>query len=546
MNYTAVYAETRGRHAVFPQRPGVKTALVVWLLTLLVSFQYAPSVIDQRRDSGTFAYTGKVILDGGLPYVDAWDNKLPGVYYLDALAFALFGVNRWALWLTETTFVYLATLLMFWLILQAYRRRVLAWIGALLVLALARHPGLVSDVNFTEPYALLPQMMVWIAGYQFLRVPRPWSAFLIGFAAGAAMLFKQTTIGVALAFIPAMVVTAHPVVRQARRWLWLAVIALGGLTSLGSMAVYLALRGILMDAIEASFVAASEYHDWVSHGSVWIGHTLGTTLTASMFPLVFGPFLPFLVTGGVALARFARQHDHMSRQTRSDATLAAWSLLTFGCDLVLANITNRGYAHYYISLIPASVLLIVAGVPVIAEYTRRATGRRRTGALALWLYFVLVTSVPLWASLVRFRSAGWDVFRPERYDELATYVAHHTTPHDTVLVWGVDVVINFQSGRDSPTEYDYGYPLVVPNEETQDRIQAVIRDLEVRKPVMIVDTTFRDGTVVPPLNSALRIVWWVFGGRRDVADLEPIYQFVGDHCDMADQLKGAVIYRCKY
>jgi hypothetical protein len=546
MNYSAVYSQTRERHAVFARRPGVKTALVVWILTLLVSFQYAPSVIEQRRDSGTFAYTGKVILDGGLPYADAWDNKLPGVYYIDALAFALFGVNRWALWLTETFFVYLATLLMFWLILQAYRRTVLAWIGALLVMGLARHPGLVSDVNFTEPYALLPQMVVWIAGYQFLREPRPWSAFLIGFAAGVAMLFKQTTIGVALAFIPAMVITAHPVVRQAQRWRWLAVITLGGLTSLGSMAVYLATRGILMDAIKASFVAASEYHDWVSHGSVWIGHTLGTTLFASDFPLVFGPFLPFLVTGGVALARYARQHDYTDRRTKADATLAAWTLLTFGCDLLLANITNRGYAHYYISLIPETALLIVASLPVIANYTRRATGRKLAGVLSLWVYFVLVASVPLWASLVRFWAAGWDIFRPARYDELATYVAHHTTPHDTVLVWGVDVVINFQSGRDSPTEYDYGYPLVVPREDTQARIQDVVQDLKVRQPTMIVDTTFRDGTVVPPLNSALRIVWWVFGGRRDVADLEPIYQFVGDHCAMSDVVKGAVIYRCQY
>jgi len=74
----------------------------------------------------------------------------------------------------------------------------------------------------------------------------------------------------------------------------------------------------------------------------------------------------------------------------------------------------------------------------------------------------------------------------------------------------------------------------------------VISDLQAKKPKMIVDTTFRDGTRVTPLNSALRIVWWIFGGRRDVADLEPIYQFVGQHCTMTDEVKGALIYRCKY
>ncbi len=79
----------------------MKLVLAALVLVFVVSLQYAPSVSQQRRDSGIFAYTGKVITEGGLPYADAWDNKLPGVYYIDALAFLLFGTNLWALWLIE-------------------------------------------------------------------------------------------------------------------------------------------------------------------------------------------------------------------------------------------------------------------------------------------------------------------------------------------------------------------------------------------------------------------------------------------------------------
>ena len=79
----------------------MKLVLPALVLVFFVSLQYAPSVTSQRRDSGIFAYTGKVITEGGLPYADAWDNKLPGVYYIDALAFVLFGTNLWALWLIE-------------------------------------------------------------------------------------------------------------------------------------------------------------------------------------------------------------------------------------------------------------------------------------------------------------------------------------------------------------------------------------------------------------------------------------------------------------
>ncbi|HPP74756.1 MAG TPA: hypothetical protein PLU88_06495, partial [Armatimonadota bacterium] len=44
-----------------------------------------------NRDSGLFAYGGWRILHGALPYTDFFDNKLPGVFYINALAIQLFG-----------------------------------------------------------------------------------------------------------------------------------------------------------------------------------------------------------------------------------------------------------------------------------------------------------------------------------------------------------------------------------------------------------------------------------------------------------------------
>ncbi len=133
-------------------------AVIIGVLAVLISLQLAPSVIGQGRDSGTFAYTGWVIRNGGLPYVDAWDNKPPGVYYLDALAFELFGTSRWALWLIETIFIGLAALVTYNLLRRAFPQRVLAWTGVVIFLSYARHPVLIRDTNFTESFALLPQI----------------------------------------------------------------------------------------------------------------------------------------------------------------------------------------------------------------------------------------------------------------------------------------------------------------------------------------------------------------------------------------------------
>jgi 4-amino-4-deoxy-L-arabinose transferase-like glycosyltransferase len=538
---------TKARPKAFFSAHWIKLVLIALVLVFVISLQLAPSINDQRRDSGIFAYTGKIIAEGGLPYVDAWDNKLPGVYYIDALAFLLFGTNRWALWLIENFTLVVTAVILSRLLKQTFQERTKLWIGPLLLVMFVRHPGLISDVNFTEPYALLPQVVVFAAGYQFLRTSDYRWGFLIGFAAAVALLIKQTTVGVALMFVPAIVISRHPVLGTSARWRRLTVIVLGGLTCLGFAAVFLLANGILDDALDASFVAATSFHEWVSEGSSWIGGTIFTTMTATTFPLVFGPFLPFIAVGiGLAIRR-VRARPYPNRQAATDATLAIWAALTFGLDVVLANITNRGYAHYYVTPVPAAILLVMLSLPTMSRYAARGGFGIRLGVAALRLELVACfIMVPVVASLVRFWMADWSITGPERHKSLATYVTENTDLDDTVLVWGVDTAINFQSGRNSPTAYNYGYPLVVPDEESGENIRKMVKDLERNKPVMIVDTTLRDGDRIPPLNPLLRQLWWIEGGRRDIERLDPIYRFVESYCHVATEYDRAIIYRCRY
>lgn len=529
------------------RRPGgMMLAGLVLLLVFLVSLQLAPSVSDQRRDSGIFAYTGFIISEGGRPYVDAWDNKLPGVYFIDALAFAVFGSNRWALWLVENLTLFFAALVMIWLLRRVYQRRPEVWIGPLILVLLARHPALVNDTNYTEPYALLPQVAVLAAGYQLLRDPRPRWAFIIGFAAAVALLIKQTTIGVALAFIPALLLSRHPIVRSERRWRWLGIIIAGGLACLLPVALYLLIFGILDDAINASFVMSSSFHEWVGRESVWIGRTVLTTFTSGGFPLVFGPLLPFIGIGMVlAWKQSRRRPAEDDTEGMANATLALWVLLTFCVDLVLANITNRGHAHYYVTLLPSVTILLTMVIRAMSEVDQHPAWEKRVKQARMYLVAVLL-GVPLSASLVSFWHANWNIIGPERKPDIAQYVIEHTLIDDTVLVWGAATAINFQSGRKSPTQFHYAYPLIVPDYTTEEVIDEMVKDLRRNMPVLVVDTTLRDGDRIPPLDPARRRLWWMEGGRRDTADLAPIFQFVAGNCRIERTIEEVAIYRCYY
>ena len=532
------------------RRLGFKTRLLIalTLLALVVapSLQLAPTVIEQGRDSGIFAYTGKVIAEGGLPYRDAWDNKPPGVYYIDAFAFLLFGANRWAIWLIETISIFLTGGVLFALLSQVYEQRRMAWIGAGAFALLVRHPGLVSDTNFTEVYALLPQVICFWAGYQFLSRPERRWALLVGFSAGLAFLTKQTTVGMALAFIPAILLSRHEILRAKQRWLWLGATILGGLSSLAGAVLYLWVKGILGDAIDATFIAPMAFHNWVSREPASFVDTLIQTLTASTAPVVIGPLLPFLLIGMVAAGRQLLPRRLEPRGLSATQTLMVWAMLTFWADLVVTNPTSRGYGHYYVTLLPSMVLLVVFSVSVIARRGAPARLLGRMGRAALWMYlFLAVAGGAIGGTVYRLSTVDWEISGPVRNKTLTEYVMENTTPEDTVLVWGATTAINFQSDRNSPMPYHYGYPLIVPGYTTEEEIWQIARDLEMNMPTLILDSTMVDGDRIPPLDPDRRREWWAMGGRRDVANLGPIYQLVAKYCTFVREVEQTAIYRCQ-
>lgn len=526
-------------------------AAAVILLGTLLSLRLAPSVIRQGRDSGIFAYTGQVILEGGLPYRDAWDNKPPGVYYIDVLAFWLLGANRWALWWIDLGLVVCAGLVIWVLLRQVYEKPAPVWGGTLAFLFLSRHPGLVWDTDFSEVYALFPQALCFLLGFWLLRRPGYRTAFALGLVSSAVFLIRQTTIGISLAFIPALLVSAHPIYYDRRRWSLLAAVIGGGVLGLGCVALSLQAYGVLDDAWAATFVHPTAFHNWVSKGEgythVMPWDTLWVSMTKSAFlTVILRLVAPFLVFGVVAAVKGVQHRHYADHQAATRATVRLWAALAFGFDLALANLTNRGYEHYYVVLLPSLAVLIALCLTLI-PLLRPHLGRVYPLAVAvLVIYFIPVGYGPVKRSLDDLKAVNWNITGPVRNRPFSNYVLMHTQPDDMVFVWGAATNVNFQSGRRSPTRFHYAYPLIVPGFTPPEWIQEVVNDLEENQPVLIVDTTLIDGDRIPPLDPQLREVWWAHGGRRDVPDLEPLYDFVNEHCSIVARLGSPVVYRCTY
>lgn len=549
-----------------PSKDKLVILILALILTLLLFIPIAPSMVDQGRDSGIYAYTAKVIVeDGGLPYRDAWDNKPPGIYYIDAVAFYLFGVNRWSVWLIEWAFILVATLALVWIVDTLYRKTWLSILSLLLFILLARHRALVGHGNLTESYALLPQMLCLAFGLQFLRQPSSKWGILLGFSASVAFLIKQSTIGVALSFIPAILISNHPVWRSSRRWHWLGSMIAGGLAGLGATALYLWANGILDDAIDASFIGASDFHNWVSRESVPMWETLPSTLTSGTFQDVFLPYMPFVIIAVLITLghRFAKlqtpspSSDVNPRLSKQDyTTFLIWIALMFCADIAILNPTNRAYSHYYITLVPSVVIMIIVCLNWLVSWRKfdnLPVQRLANIPLQRWVISGVALYLFIWYGsgafmhISKFNQREGDLFGPEVVEKTAEFIEENTDPDDTVFVWGASTDLNFQSDRESPTVFHYAYPLIVPGYTEEEDLETLLEDLEENEPAMIVDSAVSDGDRVPPLGVYDRAEWVAEGGRTDTFDLEPLFEFVADHCQRLGIYDDeAAIYVCHY
>ncbi len=76
-------------------------ALLLALAVLSVLRQANPLYNFPSLDNGYYLYIGQQILAGKTPYVDMWESKPPGIFYVNALGLWLGRGSRWGVWALE-------------------------------------------------------------------------------------------------------------------------------------------------------------------------------------------------------------------------------------------------------------------------------------------------------------------------------------------------------------------------------------------------------------------------------------------------------------
>jgi hypothetical protein len=411
------------------------------------------------RDQSIFEWFGGVILDGGVPYRDAWDLKGPLSYYVYALAMAVFGRHEYTIRILDLA----AILTCCWLL----RRLVMRLNGAerfgancaAIFFALTYLGG--GFWNTAQPDAWAGMLILIVV---MLLLHPPWKAHWTlavagGIVALATLLKPSFLIFLAL---PLFFPTRQPA-NVARTAAALAACLVAFVSILVATMLSLSrVSGGLQDFADVlCFI-------FVSHSTVETRHPL---VELSEFPgmlLRLGLLIPtVLVPFGIVLLRRAGPGFEAR-------VIAAWVVLA-----LLAVVAQGKYWFYHWT--PAMIALAPI-VGVVVTHFARQTAREsltplRDGAVLVVACLATIAPPAVRALLHSYAWPGYilgiqdraqysthftapDGWSYPKFTRLAGYISDHSGPNDTVLMWGWDLLVNELSERKPPTRFGFSYPLV--------------------------------------------------------------------------------------
>lgn len=531
---------------------------VILLSILLLQIPLAPGQTPMGTDSGAFAYIGRRILEGDILYVDVFDHKPPGVYWINALALHLFGNSLWSIWLFQGLWNGL-TALLFFLVIRGKMRMFSAFAGTLVLLFTLYYPDYYSSGNMTETYALFPQVMGLAAIAGFSQTGnRRWLVFL-GVSAGIAFLFKPTYVGIGLA--GSLAVGLNDI--QKNEWRRLASHAACVLSGLLMPVLAVAIPASINGTLDELWYASIAFNLTYSRGGLSLRNMYMTARSLFTNPPL--SIVNTLAAGAVGLklteilytdTSTEQKHVKMGDKTGQIAGEyypIFWTAVIMGLfiEWMLVFTSGRALGHYFITILPAAAATCTLLLDKIPELFHTAVSRMRDRAassgavicmilvlLAVWSVEVIVKTAPTPAQADHVINNLFD----DGYERgaLAEYLMEKTGPAEYVYIFDDHAEKYFLADRTSPTSILYASHLLLPGVDHEAVFDTLLRELENQPPRLILTQT-QSGPGTPFLGSPPEEL--CRGVSEDACSgLMQLKSYVEDHYQAAETLGSWLIF----
>ena len=439
---------------VIPLRPSIARrgvsafACGVVLLGAVALNQSAVHWRTDRADSDLFVYFGWCIAAGARPYLGVWDNKPPGIWWLNAAATRLCGSGLGAELLLGSAALLCALVAVVGSARQAYRR-------SLLVPAAFVAATLLADVRFegggdrTETFVIACETLGVCAYLRWLRVKHPAWLTTSGLALGVAPLFKQS--GVAAAAACALHLAwvqwrgrGDVASRSQRDSIWRPWLVAGGayIVPLLLAAGVLAWQGALGEA----FFAVGRFNRayFLVQDATWFRLDQAIVHYAPALRILAGVLAISglgLAWGVVGRSMHQRGVGPAGRPRRGYGLFVLWFLLA--AYLALVGPGRRNY--HVLPALPPLALLAVYPLHLLAGrrglQVRLIAQPRAVAGLVVYVYVLAVSvagDVAAWQGCWRSKPDPWALRTAETsgFELQAAQIDRLAGPDETIYVWG--------------------------------------------------------------------------------------------------------------
>lgn len=504
------------RRALFPLPSAAIArveAIVLLACGLFTAYLLANLLLFQHgRDQGIYAVVARTVLEGGVPYRDAWDFKPPGIFFVYAVARLLFGSHMYGVRILEV--LGLLSLVPAFAILS--HRFLGSWLPAVLAMVLAVMAYVQLEFwNTGQPENFAAFLLAWVLVLATARMATapdaPWwkhrfTWIAIGVLYGSAATLKPQLAGGAL-LTPLLIGWARTADvsswhRRLRAGLApLLFVGLGVAIPLLATVAYFASHGALSWMTETLFGFVPHYSR-LGHEERGLLSLFAQGWDESLFRFsrhqAFGIllilFLPVMASPKVTTS--------LERQPQRLGLAHVLCVLFF--PIMGVGLQAKFFPYHYGSIVPLLALPAAWGLWSLWL-------RLRSHLLPLVLLILVVLAFKDDRILPPCRSSLWDrnwvrimaVFGEDSdHDRLmallhsasdvneednrqaAAWITRHTPPDASIYVWGFEPVIYELAHRTPSTRYIYNVPQRVP--WSGEHRNQLLRDLDHRPPAVVV------------------------------------------------------------
>lgn len=435
------------------------TFLLIGVISFVFSLQASNDIWSKgntRIDSSVFKYVARVILKGGMPYLDAFDHKGPLIYLINVLGIQ---IAKWrGIWVLEL-FAVFVTFYFMYKIARIYTGRAMS----IFLLLIGSCPlfSYFEGGNLTEEYAM-PFIAISLYIFVDYFVKSHVNVFRLvtcGFSFGAVLMLRPNMCSTWIVMCLGVLIKCILSKELQQLWSFIMYFTAGALILIAPILLWLAANGAF-GAFVSSYIAFN-----MSYSSATIVEKAGSFIYFANHVLVL-----FSVCGLSCVC------------VRKKHYLDILYLIYIFTTLLLICISGQHYNHYGMVVVPA----------LIYPFARMISALKENMPNLLVIDFFVVFF------LVMFAASGWlgaiqnAVTEYETKDELhfglkemetANLVVSHSTEEDEIIVLGSwDIIYNL-SDRFAASKYSYQLP---PLNIDSNRAEEFYQEIESNKPKLIV------------------------------------------------------------